>query len=47
MIINNSGGCFIGDCIVKIVDKSEKYVCDLKKGDGYKKTCKMFDSKNI
>lgn len=38
--VNNSGGCFTGDCKVKMSDGSEKRVDELKKGDivqgGYK-----------
>jgi Mg-chelatase subunit ChlD len=31
--VNNSGGCFTGDCMVKMSDGSEKRVDELKKGD--------------
>jgi uncharacterized protein YegL len=31
--VNNSGGCFTGDCLVKMSDESDKPVSELKKGD--------------
>jgi Mg-chelatase subunit ChlD len=34
--VNNSGGCFTGDCMVKMSDDTEKRVDELKKGDSVK-----------
>jgi len=33
---NAGGGCFAGDCIVKLADNSTKYVKEVRKGDKVK-----------